>query len=1020
MTIHAVQTTTNFVVQYDDGNAQAQGMATAIAGVCESEFTALTGWFNITTGFGTGDRITMTVQSIAAGGANNYGYQSGGASQINVNFLPAGYTAAQAAEVAKMMFVNELVEIFMSFNSQKGPATWNAGNSDGEGLSQFLGILRFPVGHYYAYGSWANAWLASGRADWVTAPKATDGDSVSFGCALLFLFYLNTQMGFTPAQIIQAGSTSLAGLYANLTGDSSNPFGFFLQLIESALPGTSTIAGGVGQAQDDPFPIFTLKFWDNKNTFGKAEVTAAVSHSRPFSDALLLVLEGFSPSRWQALGSPVPADPSGPAAHFAGIGFNRTRVEFEAAATPGAPQRIHFHYDVGFGAASPGAFTASAQTLELDSSITLLGQTSPAAVTELSFFGAEDPYFSNINPTIDNVPWLSEDLRVFATPAQGSPVPGGPAFTGDSLDGARTWLRGLLTWLNQTYGDPSLTDPFDPASHVIPQQTDALSGDSSVLPNLSFLGFNENIYNFAIARVRLNGAIGDVSNPVKVFFRLWSTQSPDTDYQPGSTYNSQPDGVGLPAWPLPDPDSSTFPFFATGNSPNFADPNNPELGAGGVNSQVITIGHGQGQWTYFGCLLNVYDGGYLVNGTPVTQLLPGTHHCLVAQIAYDDAPIIVPPGQNVSPGNTDKLAQRNLQITPAFNPGRPPTNRVPQTFDLRPTAPAPPSGPAAFDELMIDWGHTPEGSTASLYWPGASAHQVVNLADERYGYHRLTASDAHTLQTPVGRGLTYVPIPPQAGANLASLLTVELPGHVVKGQKFTVIVRRVTTYTEPPPVILKSPALQSPPPRSEPQKPPPAGKPGAGRTTAPAPRSWRIITGAFQVDIPVKADADILPFDENTLAIFKWRLEVMPKTDRWRPVLQRYIRYLSDRIDGLGGDAGAIKPSPTGLPPRGRPTHGGGGHEPGHEPGHEHPHGPHREPDRDDDLDGFRGKVVEVVYDCFGDFEGFVLGCCEGDRAFRSRERGIEAVVVRALEDRTAVEVLVSERTRRIEKLILR
>src|ERR1035437_3078246 len=165
MAIQKLPTTNNFFLQYDDSNAQAKGMATAIAGVCESEFAALTGWFNITSGFGTSDRITMTVQSISAGGANNFGYQSGGNSQINVNFLPSGYSNSQAAEIAKMMFVNELVEIFMSFNSQKGPATWNAGNSDGEGLSQFCGILRFPVGHYYAYPSWSNSWLSTSRAD---------------------------------------------------------------------------------------------------------------------------------------------------------------------------------------------------------------------------------------------------------------------------------------------------------------------------------------------------------------------------------------------------------------------------------------------------------------------------------------------------------------------------------------------------------------------------------------------------------------------------------------------------------------------------------------------------------------------------------------------------------------------------------------------------------------------------------------------------------------------------------------
>lgn len=1022
MTIQSLPSTTNFNLAFDDSNAQAKGMAQAIAGVCETEFAALAGWFAITTGFGTGDRITMTVQAISSGGANNFGYQSGGNSKINVNFL-TGFTNSQTTEIAKMMFVNELVEVFMSFNSQKGPVTWNAGNSDGEGLSQYCGILRFPTGHYLAYGSWTDKWLVTARADFVSGPKGTDGDAVSFGCALLFLLYLDTQLGFTPAQIIQAGSTSLAGLYTNLTGDTSNPFGFFLQLVTTKFPGTNIIGSGSGRPQDDPFPIFTLQFWDNRNTFGKAEVVNAVAQNRPFSDALLLVLEGFSPTKWQALGSPVPADPFGDATNFPGISFNRTHVEFEAALSAKAPQRIHFHYDIGFGATSAAGFTTAVQTRDLHSNITIAGQTPPDALTELDFFGAEDPFFSNINPKVDNVPWLSEDLRVFATPGNGTPVPGGPAFATDTLDGARTYLASLLTYLNGSFGDPSLTDPFDAASNVIPQQTDALSGDSSVIPNLNFLGIHENIYNFAVARVRLNGAIGSTSKPVKVFFRMWQTQSPDTDYQPNSTYKSQPDAVGQPGSPLPDPDSSTFPFYATATA-DAATPNIAEYGAagaGGVNAQPIKIIHGQGQWAYFGCLLNVYDDGYKVNGTPVNQLLPGTHHCLVAQIAYDDAPIIVPPGQTVSPGNTDKLAQRNLQITPAFNPGKPPTNRVPQSFDVRPSA----TGIGLdFDELMIDWGQTPAGSIASIYWPGASAAQVIQLADARYGFHDLTASDAHTIQTKVHRGLSYVPIPPQVGQNLASLLTVELPGSVKKGQSFKVVVRRVTTFTEPPPPVINSPVVRSPAAspageRHDPLKKTAADVPAGSRT-------WRYITGAFEVNIPVKADKDILPFDANTLAIFKWRLKVTAHTSRWYPVLLRYIGYLSDRIDGLGGDAGAIQPSPTGLPTRYKPPRGrDDDHDDDDHGRRDHDHDRHHhehDHDRDDDVDvdRYSGKVIEIVYDCFGDFEGFVLGCCEGDRLFRSRAIGIEAIVRRALRDCDVLEALYRESNGRIVALILK
>ena len=970
-------------------------MANAIAGVCETEFTALTSWFGITTGFGTSDRITVTVQSISAGGANNFGYSSRGGSVINVNFLPAGFSDANAAEIAKMMFVNEIVEIFMDFNNKEsGTTTWVAGHSDGEGLSQFCGILRFPVGHRLAYNSWANAWLSSTRDDFVTSNKSTDGDSVSFGCALLFLFYLNTQLQFTPAQIIQNGTATLAGCYTNLTGDGSNPFGFFKSLLDATFPGTATIPDGTAQRINDPYPLFSLRFWDDKNSFGRSEVVDHVAHGRAFSDAFLLVLEGFSPTAWQALGSAAPSDPTLGGGGFPDIHFNRTHVQFENAALPKAPQRINFHYDINFGANSTSGFSGSVQTKELASSITISGAPQ-AAVTELIFYGAQDPYFANIDPRADNVPWLSDDLRVFAATPGGVPVPGGPSFSTDSLDGARSYLAALLPWLTAHYGDPTLTDPFDPAANVVPMQAGALTGDSSVLPNLHFLGINQNFYNFAIARVRLDGPSGTVADPVKVFFRMWQSQSPDTDYDPSATYARHTDAVGQPDWPLPAPDGSTFPFFASGNTPNFSDTNNLELGTHGVNRQKVTIAQAGGQWAYFGCLLNVYDSSYLVNGTPVTNLLSGTHHCIVAQIAYDDAPIVVPSGQTVSPGGgTDKLAQRNLQITAAFNPGRPPTNRVPQTFDVRPSRPSLSRlSPPDFDELMVDWGNVPTGAVAHIYWPGSSADQVIRLADQRYGYHDLRVVDPHTIAVPVIRGVSYVPIPPGAGERLAGLLSVDLPPGVRKGQRFTMVVKRVTTRrgdAPPPPPSINTPpadAVTSPAITVDPKTVGETQRTVRERIVKPQPsRDWRYVTGAFQVDIPVQADEDLLPFDENTLAIFKWRVQVTPTNNRWRPVLERYVQILSERIRGLGGDPAVIEPSPMGLP--GPVSQGGkalGGEE----------------------EERFCGRVTKVIYDCGGEFKGFELEWCEGERHFESRERGVETLVLRCLGTRDRLEVIV-------------
>ena len=349
------------------------------------------------------------------------------------------------------------------------------------------------------------------------------------------------------------------------------------------------------------------------------------------------------------------------------------------------------------------------------------------------------------------------------------------------------------------------------------------------------------------------------------------------------------------------------------------------------------------------------------------------------------------------------IHQRNRPLRPALKFAKPSVNRVFSTFDLRPSNTPSSPGQLTFDELMIDWGQTPVGSVASIYWPATTAATVLGLANARYAYHALTAADPQTIQVQVNGGLTYVPIPPQTGQKFAGLFTVELPETLTKGQQFTVIVRRVTTataYVPPPPP--PPPPLQSPPVLPGPSKP------AAARhriAVPPPPLMWRNIAGAFQVNIPVKTAEEILPFDENTLAIFKWRLSVMAPTNRWYPVLLRYIQYLSQRIDTHGGNAGSIVGSPTGLP----------GRAPGHGPGRwtAEPHEPR-------DVDRSTGKVVKVFYDCFGDFEGFVLGCCEGDKAFHACDRGIERVVVLAMRECVKVDVLVSKKTERIEELVLR
>ena len=488
---------------------------------------------------------------------------------------------------------------------------------------------------------------------------------------------------------------------------------------------------------------------------------------------------------------------------------------------------------------------------------------------------------------------------------------------------------------------------------------------------------NRQNFNFAVARVRLQDAALASADNVRGFFRLWVAVSCDADFQPSTTYKStlgtSGADAGKPVFPLPsgtglmDPSGQTIqtiPFFATDANGT----HDYDTTVANANIRTIQVPSGRDKvWAYFGCFLDVYDGSN-------QSKFGGTHHCLVAEIAYDDAPIVNANGVTMSPANSDKLAQRNLQITSSGNPSYPQSHRVPQAFDTRASEPVGATPGALLnypDELMIDWGNTPGGSLASIYWPQVDAADVVALATKLYGEHPLSAAEANTIRCPVEGGVTYVPILPATGKTFAGLLTVELPNSVRVGQEFRITVRRITTRRQ------GKPAGEGPVNA--------AAEPSAHR--GKAMRNWRYVTGTFQVTIPVGSDEALLLPEETTLAVLEWRREHMQPVNRWYPVLSKYIGYVRGRVDGFGGDAAGVKPSLQGVPrplaPRGRgpATH--------------------------------RGRVEEVIYDCFGDLEGFVLaGCCTEREVFECREPGLGLLLLRACRDDLRVAVVVDDRRR--------
>lgn len=692
--------------------------------------------------------------------------------------------------------------------------------------------------------------------------------------------------------------------------DSGRGAPFFSAADTTGAGGTFDLVTGWGsingkQMQDKLASVLypqSLYFAIAKNSFSKAEVGSGAS----FQEAFWLVLEGVAAS--ENVGTPVVDCPL--FSSSSGISVTIGPRQLESKLDSNVPQRILYPCTVTFSnppadifpapGSDPVASTMSGQVTVTPSS----GAEVPlSCLGSVEFVGAADPYFANMAPD-GNTPWyFSEDLRVFTvTPGiNENPInsPGAPQLnpaSATTLNAAAgySYCQQLVTWLTNNFGNPSAPDPFA----LLPNQSNALTAASSVTPTSfdSSTGKSDINYNFALARVRTNQSTG--SNAVKVFFRLFATQSTDTDYDTTTTYTT------VSGEPTAGTGNSTIPFFATGNYGS-----NNDYSTQSVNNKPIT--GSSASWTYFGCFLDYNDPGNKVGGKEIQSFLPSGHHCLVAEISYQDTPIVSVGGLLASPANSDKLAQRNLEVIYSDNPGGPETHLVPQIFDLRPTSSAALQGSDDDsvvegwpDELQIEWGNIEPGSTANIYWPSIDPAEVIKLSKTLYATHQLSVSktEPNTITCTVPpAGFTYIPIPTNP-ENIAGLLTVQLPQGIVQGQEFLVTIRRLRTRELP---SITKPRIKS------------LGKTATRITKNDSPRpntAWRNVTGSFAIQIPVSYPGEMLPVERDIQSIMAWRLNQMQPDDRWYKVLQRYLGYVNDRVKGLAGKDLPIIPSPLGAP----------------------------------------------------------------------------------------------------------
>ncbi len=292
--------TTNFVFQYLDSIQSggftlpllhARARAEALLQTCENDFAELKRWFGVNDGFGPENRITVRVQPDNL--AHNNGYHPDGSMLITIDPLETLAAVARLGggvppvdqsvptDGVRALFVAEAIEILMSYRNTKARTeSWHLNYSDGEGLSRLAAAVLHPIGYYSPLlaAPFVNTWLTGTRGSWVATNDPTDVNSDSFGCAILFIYYLRDQLGFPITSIVQKAGATLEETYQALTGNT-NGFKPFRDLLNKYLPFDPNNPNSRNNMKalptDNPFPILerqerrvTLSFKEQDDPVG--------------------------------------------------------------------------------------------------------------------------------------------------------------------------------------------------------------------------------------------------------------------------------------------------------------------------------------------------------------------------------------------------------------------------------------------------------------------------------------------------------------------------------------------------------------------------------------------------------------------------------------------------------------------------------------------------------------------------------------------------------------------------------
>ena len=794
--------------------------------------------------------------------------------------------------------------------------------------------------------------------------------------------------------------------------------------------------------------------------------------------AIVVSVDGIRPSQFPngpitSLGSPPQLPDWAPDVSFPeGSGLSAVPVEVDSddPSLPDRLQRFTFTYRVVVDVEDAFDFDGDLEEVVVNANFTPIGGSEQNDFAIVQLVKSANPFMLDLANN-NQTHWLSSDLRVFKVVA-GRTMNGKTLPVGATRAQAQTFLREVV--------DDMTIAQFETLS--ITQSGSALSP----LPETTVSG--ERVYNFAVARVRLNGTAA-VANDLRVFFRMFTAQT--TAALTFTRSGGNPSGGyrqtgGADPISLPSPNSAgsewlSIPMFAAQRNTtpaNQTDPDNVAASFGPAGGSQIS--------TFFGALIDSNLDDETLENPPgsgtldsVRDVLMSEHQCLVAQVEFAGTPI--PHGAR--PSTSDKLSQRNIAFSEVANPGTNPSRAAIHTFEIEATrgtisAVSPP------DELMLTWrNNAPDGTCVQIYIPTWDAQTVVDLADRFYARHDIEVVDAHTISVPAG-GTRYVPVP-RSTRRQTGVLSAHLPLGIKKGQRFDLSVRQITNRSrgfdlprstsqtitlDQAQALLKKIGIVG----DDQQTPIGVFDLGRGKTlvtdlraidqfgdyavvlSAPDPRKvdavraqngrWRELVGAFQIGIPVSTRVDMLNYHLRFYSVLLWRLEKLSSRSRWVATMQRYVAMWADKVRALGGRPELVPATPDGridLEDVGGATPDDGDDAPGGDPGDDAAGDGADAPgdglDGDDPADFepaedwlgepgpasshlWSGKVSGLLFDHFGDFEGFTLEDSRGRHArFFSRESAVLELAQEAWQRRYVVTVVsVSKTDRTVVRLLLR